>query len=239
MGELRVLVIDNDPTVRDVLSVCLRREGYRVSCAADGIAAICEIVRGTPQLLILDVVLPGISGLELCRRLPALGAPAVILLSAHADEDARIAGLELGADDYVIKPFDPRELVARVRSVLRRVAPQEFMGGCPVTAGDLTIEPGTREARVAGRELSLTVLEFNLLFFLARHPRQVFTRHQLMRQVWRQDWIGDTSTVTVHMRRLREKIEEDPSRPARLHTVYGVGYRLVPVQRSELRSASG
>jgi DNA-binding response OmpR family regulator len=169
-------------------------------------------------------------GLEVCRRLREVAPVPIVMLTARGHETDRIVGLELGADDYVVKPFSPRELVARVRSVLRRTRTAGDLAG-PETgllAGDLMINPSTREVSVAGRPVALTAREFELMLFLARHPRQVFTRGQLLQQVWEYTWLGDTSTVTVHIRRLREKVEDNPSDPQRVQTVYGVGYRFVP-----------
>jgi DNA-binding response OmpR family regulator len=176
-------------------------------------------------------MLPGVDGLEVCRQVRATDSTPIIILTAKGHEADRIVGLELGADDYVVKPFSPRELVARVRSVLRRTLAGDGRGPAPpLRAGDVQVDPVTREVTVAGRPIALTVREFDLLAFLVAHPRQVFSRGQLLRQVWEYNWLGDTSTVTVHMRRLRAKVEDDPSNPLRLQTVYGVGYRLVPVE---------
>jgi two-component system, OmpR family, response regulator ResD len=231
-GEL-VLVVDDEPTVREVVQRYLERDGYRVEVAGDGRRALDLIAGKAPDLLVLDLMLPGVDGLEICRRVRAAGPTPVIMLTAKSHEADRIVGLELGADDYVVKPFSPRELVARVRSVLRRtLASGEHARPGPVRAGDVLVDPVTREAEVAGRPLSLTVREFDLLAFLVRHPRQVFSRVQLMREVWEYEWLGDTSTVTVHVRRLREKLEEDPSNPLRVQTVYGIGYRFVPAGTS-------
>jgi DNA-binding response OmpR family regulator len=224
-----VLVVDDEPTVRDVVRRYLERDGFRVRLAGDGAEALTSFEHDQPDLIVLDIMLPGMNGLEVCRQVRAAGPTPIILLSARGHETDRVVGLELGADDYVVKPFSARELVARVKSVLRRTMGTQAAPG-PLRAGDLTIDPGTREARVAGAPVGLTVREFDLLYFLARHPRQVFTRSQLLQQVWEYTWFGDTSTVTVHMRRLREKVEEDPSSPVRLQTVYGVGYRFVPVE---------
>jgi DNA-binding response OmpR family regulator len=234
-GEL-VLVVDDEPTVRDVVQRYLERDGFRVAVAADGPGALRACAEAPPDLVVLDLMLPGLDGLEVCRRLRATTACAVIMLTAKGHEADRVTGLELGADDYVVKPFSPRELVARVRSVLRRakVDSQLWKDGDAtdrtLSAGDIAIDTVTREVSVAGRPVGLTVREFDLLAFLVRHPRQVFTRGQLLQQVWEYSWLGDTSTVTVHVRRLREKIEEDPSSPLRVQTVYGVGYRLMPVE---------
>jgi DNA-binding response OmpR family regulator len=225
----RVLVVDDEPTVREVVQQYLEREGYRVQVAGDGRAALAAVAAGAPDLIVLDLMLPGVDGLDVCRQVRAAGATPIIMLTAKGHEADRVVGLELGADDYVVKPFSPRELVARVRSVLRRTHAGDQRPPAPVRAGDVLVDPVTREVTVAGRPVALTVREFDLLAFLVRHPRQVFSRGQLLRQVWEYTWLGDTSTVTVHVRRLREKVEDDPSAPRRLQTVYGVGYRFVPV----------
>jgi len=226
----RVLVVDDEPTVREVVQHYLEREGYRVQVAEDGPAALAALAADAPDLIVLDLMLPGVDGLDVCRQVRATGATPIIMLTAKGHEADRIVGLELGADDYVVKPFSPRELVARVRSVLRRSAAGDGQRPGPLRAGDVVVDPATRDVTVAGRPVSLTVREFDLLAFLVHHPRQVFTRGQLLRQVWEYTWLGDTSTVTVHVRRLREKVEDDPSNPQRLQTVYGVGYRFVPVE---------
>jgi two-component system, OmpR family, response regulator ResD len=226
----RVLVVDDEPTVREVVQHYLEREGYRVQVATDGPGALAVLAAETPDLIVLDLMLPGVDGLDVCRQVRATGATPIIMLTAKGHESDRIVGLELGADDYVVKPFSPRELVARVRSVLRRTRSGDGQPPSPLRAGDMVVDPTTREVRVAGRPVSLTVREFDLLAFLVGHPRQVFSRGQLLRQVWEYTWLGDTSTVTVHIRRLRAKVEDDPSNPVRLQTVYGVGYRFVPVE---------
>jgi DNA-binding response OmpR family regulator len=228
-GEL-VLVVDDEPTVREVVSRYLELGGYRVTTAGDGHAALqlALSAQPPPDLVVLDLMLPGMDGLEVCRRLRASGSIPIVMLTARGHEADRIVGLELGADDYVVKPFSPRELVARVRSVLRRARGDPAAPRARVHAGDVTIDPATREVEVAGRPVALTAREFELLLFLVRHPRQVFTRGQLLQQVWEYTWLGDTSTVTVHTRRLREKVEDNPSDPQRIQTVYGVGYRFVP-----------
>jgi DNA-binding response OmpR family regulator len=233
VGSELVLVVDDDPTVRDVVRRYLEREGYQVALAADGPAALAAVAARPPDLVVLDIMLPGLDGLEVTRRIRAAGACPVILLSAKGHETDRIVGLELGADDYVVKPFSPRELVARVRSVLRRTRGDDNGRTATVTAGDVSVDTTTRDVTVAGRPVGLTVREFDLLAFLVRNPRQVFTRGQLLQQVWEYTWLGDTSTVTVHVRRLREKIEADPSDPRRVQTVYGVGYRFVPQDGAE------
>jgi DNA-binding response OmpR family regulator len=228
MAGQRVLVVDDEPTVREVVQRYLERDGYLVRVAEDGHAALAAAGSWAPDLIVLDLMLPGLDGLEVCRRIREAGGTPVIILTAKGYEADRIVGLELGADDYVVKPFSPRELVARVRSVLRRANGPAARRPATLRAGDVLIDPASREVTVAGRPVLLTVREFDLLLFLARHPRQVFTRGQLLEQVWEYAWFGDTSTVTVHVRRLREKIEEDASNPLRVQTVYGVGYRFVP-----------
>jgi two-component system, OmpR family, response regulator ResD len=227
----RILVVDDEPTVREVVQHYLEREGYRVQAAEDGPAALAAFGADAPDLIVLDLMLPGVDGIEVCRQVRAKASTPIIMLTAKGHESDRIVGLELGADDYVVKPFSPRELVARVRSVLRRTLVGDGRGPSPpLRAGDVQVDPATREVTVAGRPVTLTVREFDLLAFLVAHPRQVFSRGQLLRQVWEYRWLGDTSTVTVHVRRLRAKVEDDPSNPVRLQTVYGVGYRFVPVE---------
>ena len=221
-----VLVVEDEPIVRQVVATYLRQEGHPTLEAADGRTALELIESGEPDLIVLDLMLPGIDGLELCRIIRGRSDTPVIMLTARGEEADRIIGLDLGADDYVTKPFSPRELVARVRSVLRR-APLRA-GGAPMTAGRLEIDPGAREVTRDGVPLRLTVKEFDLLVFLAGHPRLVFSRTQLMDRVWGYEAAFDTGTVTVHVRRLREKIEDDPSRPRHLQTVWGVGYRFSP-----------
>jgi two-component system, OmpR family, response regulator ResD len=228
----RILVVDDEPTVREVVQHYLEREGYRVQAAEDGPAALAAFGASAPDLIVLDLMLPDLDGLEVCRQVRAKGSTPIIMLTAKGHEADRIVGLELGADDYVVKPFSPRELVARVRSVLRRTLVGDGRGPPPpLRAGDVQVDPVTREVTVADRPVTLTVREFDLLAFLVSHPRQVFSRGQLLRQVWEYSWLGDTSTVTVHVRRLRAKVEDDPSNPLRVQTVYGVGYRFVPVER--------
>jgi DNA-binding response OmpR family regulator len=220
-----VLVVDDEPIVREVVVRYLAREGHRTLEAGDGDAARGVIERSDPDLVVLDVMLPGTDGLELCRWIRGRSELPVIMLTARGEEADRIVGLELGADDYVTKPFSPRELAARVRSVLRRstaVAP----AATALEFGDLRLESETRDARKAGVPIRLTAKEFDLLWFLASHPRRVFSRDQLMASVWGYTAALDTGTVTVHVRRVREKIEDDPSQPRYLETVWGIGYRL-------------
>ena len=223
-----VLVVDDEPIVREVVVSYLRREGYRTLEAGDGEEARRLREQGDPGLVVLDLMLPGIDGLQLCRWIRSRSDVPVIMLTARGEETDRIVGLELGADDYVTKPFSPRELAARVRAVLRRADGTGEGAERRLEFGDVTIEASTREATKDGRPLALTAREFDLLWFLASHPRRVFSREQLMDRVWGYAAAVDTGTVTVHVRRLRAKIERDPSRPEHLQTVWGVGYRLVP-----------
>ncbi len=224
----RVLVVDDDPTITDVLARYLTRAGYEVLLAHTGTSALELAARGKPDLLVLDVMLPPPDGLEVCRQLRATSAVPVILLTALGNETDRLAGLELGADDYVTKPFSPRELVLRVHAVLRRSQSGPLRWEPAVLRdGDLTIDLAAHEVTVGGRPLALTSREFDLLRFLLAHPRQAFTREQLLERVWGWDF-GDVSTVTVHVRRLREKIEVQPADPHRIVTVPRVGYRFDP-----------
>jgi DNA-binding response OmpR family regulator len=222
-----VLVVDDEPIVREVVVSYLRREGFRTLEAGDGATARELLEQDPPSLVVLDVMLPETDGLELCRWIRARSDVPVIMLTARGEEADRIVGLELGADDYVTKPFSPRELATRVRTVLRRSEPS--LAKAEVLGFDnLEIDARTREVTKDGGPLQLTAKEFDLLWFLANHPRQVFSRDQLMDRVWGYEAALDTGTVTVHVRRLREKIEHDPSRPRLLQTVWGVGYRFVP-----------
>ena len=235
MAAMTVLVVDDDRTVRDVVRRYLEHAGYRVAVAGDGEQALRIAAEAAPDLVVLDLMLPGIDGLEVCRRLRANGPVPVVMLTALGEEEDRIAGLRLGADDYVTKPFSPRELVLRVASVLRRVQGEPLGGdrggsagrSAPLVDGDLRLDVDARRATLADRPLALTVREFDLLAFLIAHPGTAFTRAELLERVWGWDF-GDQSTVTVHVRRLREKIEPDPARPVRIATVWGVGYRYDP-----------
>jgi DNA-binding response OmpR family regulator len=222
-----VLVVDDEPTIREVVVRYLRRDGFQTLEAADGERARELVESGKPSLVVLDVMLPGTDGLSLCRWIRSRSSLPVILLTARGDEVDRIVGLELGADDYVTKPFSPRELAARVRTVLRRSGP-EAPREERLSVGGLVIDAATREVTNGGEPVQLTAKEFDLLWFLASHPRRVFSRDQLMSRVWGYEAAFDTGTVTVHVRRLREKIEADPSKPQLLETVWGVGYRLSP-----------
>jgi DNA-binding response OmpR family regulator len=225
----RILVVDDDPTVSEVVARYLERDGYVVETLADGRTALDRALAEPPDLVVLDLMLPGIDGLEVCRRLRALAPVPIVILTARSQESDRIVGLELGADDYVGKPFSTKELVARVRAVLRRArGPLAAAGGGGAPPGDVDgAQEGAHAARQARRDgevVSLTAREFELLAFLVRHPRQAFRREEILEGVWGYRY-GDTSTVTVHVRRLREKIEPDPANPVRIATVWGVGYR--------------
>ena len=224
----RILVVDDDPTVSEVVARYLERDGYVVETVGDGRTALDRALAEPPDLVVLDLMLPGVDGLEVCRRLRALAPVPIVILTARGQESDRIIGLELGADDYVAKPFSTKELVARVRAVLRRakgpLAPSGPEAPRVHTDGDLEVDVAARQARLAGTVVSLTAREFELLAFLVRHPGQAFRRDEILEGVWGYRY-GDTSTVTVHVRRLREKIEPDPANPARIATVWGVGYR--------------
>jgi DNA-binding response OmpR family regulator len=222
-----VLVVDDEPIVREVVVRYLKREGFRILEAGDGDRARELIEREPPNLVVLDLMLPGTDGLSLCRWIRSRSDLPVIMLTARGEEADRIVGLELGADDYVTKPFSPRELAARVRTVLRRAAPPALREA-RLTFDELELDASTREVIRAGEQLRLTAKEFDLLWFLASNPRHVFSRDQLMDRVWGYEAALATGTVTVHMRRLREKVERDPSHPRFLETVWGVGYRFVP-----------
>ncbi|MEV8250949.1 response regulator transcription factor [Microbacterium sp. NPDC076768] len=220
----RVLVIEDDATVAEIVRTYLQAGGYIVDIATDSFSGLAAVAASTPDLVVLDRMLPGIDGTEVCRRIRADSSVPIIMLTALGSEDDRIDGLEAGADDYVVKPFSPRELVLRVNSVLRRSLP-EFAREAPFLLGPFHLDPSARIAKKDGVPLELSVREFDLFAFLLKHPRQTFDRPTLLRSVW--GWeIGDLSTVTVTTRRLREKIEKDPGNPEVLVTVWGVGYRL-------------
>jgi len=228
MDATRVLVVDDEPMVREVLARYLEKEGFAVDVADDGDAALAAFEAAAPDLVLLDLMLPKVDGLEVLRRMRSRAPTAVIMLTAKGEETDRVVGLELGADDYVTKPFSPREVVARVRAVLRRSAPVPAPAPDVITHGDLTIDVPRREVRRGDNPVKLTRKEFDLLVELASNPGRTFTRSELLEDVWDFAWDGDTNTVTVHVRRLREKIEDDPSEPTRLVTVWGVGYRFDP-----------
>lgn len=229
MNKARILVVEDEPSIREVVSLYLRRAGYDVSVVGDGRAALDSLSGQIPDLVVLDLMLPEVDGLEITRWLRERGDTPIIMLTARRDEPDRIAGLEMGADDYVVKPFSPQELVSRVRAVLRRtLASTSGSGERPLEYADLKIDPQTRLVEVDGEERVLTAKEFDLLWTMARHPRQVFSRDQLLDLVWGLTEYIDPSTVTVHVRRLREKIEADPGEPRHIVTVWGVGYRFEP-----------
>lgn len=230
-----ILVVDDEASVVEVVSLYLKREGFQVRIARDGQEALRAIAQQRPALVVLDLMLPKVDGLEIMRRLqdePGQTVP-VIMLTARRQETDRIYGLELGADDYVVKPFSPAELVSRVKAVLRRTYDQKTTSVEKAKAfGNLTIDPKTRLVTIDGSSIDLTATEFNLLWFMASHPRQVFKRDQLLESVWGFSDYVDPSTVTVHIRRLREKIETDPGNPTFLVTVWGVGYKFEPGEES-------
>jgi DNA-binding response OmpR family regulator len=232
----RILVVDDDVTVSEVVARYLERDGYVVEVQANGRDALDRALAEPPDLIVLDLMLPGMDGLEVCRRLRAIAPVPIVMLTARTQESDRIVGLDLGADDYVSKPFSTKELVARVRAVLRRAQgplPTDGAAGRVHVDGDLVVDFAAREARLGGQVVGLTAREFELLAFLVRHPRRAFTREEVLEQVWGYRY-GDTSTVTVHVRRLREKIEPDPSNPVRIVTLWGVGYRWEGVAPAEV-----
>uniref|UniRef100_A0AAU2UZW5 Response regulator transcription factor n=1 Tax=Streptomyces sp. NBC_00003 TaxID=2903608 RepID=A0AAU2UZW5_9ACTN len=222
--ESRILVVDDDPTVAEVVTGYLERAGHTVDLAADGPSALRAATQRRPDLVVLDLMLPGMDGLEVCRRLRATAPVPVIMLTARGDEDDRILGLEIGADDYVTKPFSPRELVLRVESVLRRARTVTARPGPSVSRSGIALDPAARTASKDGNELALTLREFDLLAYLLARPGEAISRERLMHEVWGWEF-GDLSTVTVHVRRLRGKIETDPAKPVLIRTVWGVGYR--------------
>ena len=225
----RVLVVDDEPTVREVVAGYLRRDGHEVLEAHDGATAIGLLDTERLDLVVLDMMLPGVNGLDILRRIRATGDMPVIMLTARSEESDRVAGLELGADDYVVKPFSPRELAARVNGVLRRAAPKVAPTSDRLEFDGLVIDNRSREVVLGDRLVELTPKEFDVLAHLAGSPRQVFSRADLLRDVWQSspDW-QDPATVTVHVRRIRNKIEVDPEKPRRITTVWGVGYRFEP-----------
>jgi DNA-binding response OmpR family regulator len=223
----RILVVDDEPRVREVVASYLQRDGFEVATAADGETARRQVNEFAPDLVLLDLMLPAVSGYSVLQEIRQRGDLPVIVLTARSDEADRVAGLELGADDYVTKPFSPRELSARVRSVLRRASPRNDVD--PIELDGLRIDPRSRTVHVGAEVAELTAREFDLLAFLGAHPREVFSRGQLLEKVWGSStqW-QDPATVTVHIRRIRQKIERDPQNPRWITTVWGVGYRLEP-----------
>jgi DNA-binding response OmpR family regulator len=232
----RILVVDDEPNIREVVELYLRREGFEVEVTGDGASALDSIERKAPDLIVLDLMLPVMGGIQLTRALrnSQTNIP-IIMLTAKGAEADRITGLEIGADDYVTKPFSPKELVARVKAVLRRASDKPLVDpqAQPVTIGHITINPTTRQVWVKNnQEATLTAKEFDLLWFFMNHPGQVFTRDQLLDHIWGYDFFGDASTVTVHVRRLREKIENHPTKPEYILTVWGVGYKFTSADKS-------
>ncbi len=229
----RILVVDDEPHIVELVRYNLQQEGYDVIAAGDGETALARAAGDRPELIILDLMLPGVDGLEVCRRLRRESATPIIMLTARGGELERVVGLELGADDYVTKPFSPRELVARVRAVLRRrvreVAPPT---AAPLHVGPLRLDPTTHEVALAGRLVDVTAREFELLRLFMRHPNRVFTRDFLLEHLWGHDFYGSTRTVDMHVSRLREKIEDDPAEPRFIVTVRGVGYKLRAVEEA-------
>ena len=224
LADRRVLVVEDDPTVREVAVSYLEAAGFIVGSTGDGFAALAELERIAPDLVVLDRMLPGIDGAELCRRIRATTTVPIIMLTAMGSTEDRISGLEAGADDYLTKPFSPRELVLRVQSILRRSV-SELTPEAAFELGEFSLDPSARIITKGGEELALSAREFDLFSFLLKYPRQAFSREQLLRSVWHWEF-GDLSTVTVTVRRVREKIEADPTNPTILVTVWGVGYRL-------------
>ena len=229
MSDIRILVIEDEPSIAEVVSLYLKRAGYQVQLVDDGQAALDTLARQLPDLVILDLMLPKVDGLAITRWLRDRSDIPIIMLTSRREETDRIAGLEMGADDYVVKPFSPQEVISRVRAVLRRTRSSTAQAGdAALTFGNLRIEPHTRLVSIQETPVELTAKEFDLLLHMSRHPRQVFTRDQLLEAVWGLSDYIDPSTVTVHIRRLREKIELDAASPQRLQTVWGVGYKFEP-----------
>jgi DNA-binding response OmpR family regulator len=229
MNRAQILIVEDEPSIAEVVHLYLRRAGYQVTVVQDGKAALDALAQQMPDLVVLDLMLPEVDGLSITRWIRDRSDVPIIMLTARRGEADRIAGLEMGADDYVVKPFSPQELVSRVRAVLRRT---RNTGGTiseqPILFDDLQINPVTRLVSARGEEIVLTAKEFDMLWLLARHPRQVFTRDQLLERVWGMSDFIDPGTVTVHVRRLREKIEVDASNPEHILTVWGVGYKFEP-----------
>ena len=235
MRKLTILVVEDEPSIAEVVGLYLQRAGYQVRTAIDGKIAMTALENEIPDLVILDLMLPEIDGLSLTRWLRERSDVPIIMLTARREEIDRIAGLEMGADDYVVKPFSPQELVSRVRAVMRRLKRASSQDGQahasterPLTYGELAIDAPSRTVTISGNNIPLTAKEFDMLYLLAQHPKQVYTREQLLDRVWGGAEYIDPGTVTVHIRRVREKIEADPSNPVRLVTVWGVGYKFEP-----------
>jgi len=230
MNAKTILIVEDEASIAEVVSLYLKRAGYSVSIASDGKKAMTMFEKQQPDFIILDLMLPEVDGLSLTRWLRDRSDVPIIMLTARREEMDRIAGLEMGADDYVVKPFSPQELVSRVRAVMRRLGREQDAGENErsLSFHNLSIDPKSRVVTVKESPVELTAKEFDMLYLLARHPKQVFTREQLLERIWGGAQYIDPGTVTVHVRRLREKIEDDPSKPARLLTVWGVGYKFEP-----------
>ncbi len=230
MDPAHILVVEDEASIAEVVSLYLKRAGYSVQIASDGKQALNILQKQIPDFVILDLMLPQMDGLSLTRWLRDRSNVPIIMLTARREEIDRIAGLEMGADDYVVKPFSPQELVSRVRAVMRRLGREqsEMESEKELIFEGLSIDPRSRVVKVSGDDVELTAKEFDMLYLLARHPKQVFTREQLLDRVWGGAQYIDPGTVTVHVRRLREKLESDPANPTRLLTVWGVGYKFEP-----------
>jgi len=230
MNEKHILVVEDEPSLAEVVSLYLKRAGFQVQVASDGRKAMSILEKQIPDFVIMDIMLPEVDGLSLTSWLRDRSDVPIIMVTARREEVDRIAGLEMGADDYVVKPFSPQELVSRVRAVLRRIGRDQpgAESERALSFDSIQIDPRTRVVMVKESQIELTAKEFDMLYLLAHHPKQVFTRDQLLERVWgRADYI-DPGTVTVHVRRLREKIESEPSKPKHLLTVWGVGYKFEP-----------
>ncbi len=223
-----ILLVDDEAIVREVVERYLRQEGFRVDQAVDGLEALRRFAVARPDLVVLDLMLPGVDGLAVCRQIRAQSNVPIVMLTAKGDETDTVIGLGVGADDYVAKPFSPRELVARIKAVLRRAGAPPVVEGDPLHFGAIAIRPDRRHVEVGGQAVDLTAREFDLLVFLAAHPGQVFSREELLDKVWDWAYASDGGTVTVHVRRLRQKIEAHPERPRYIKTVWGAGYKFEP-----------
>ncbi len=235
----RILVVDDEPHIVELVRYNLEQEGFEVQVAYDGYEALRIARTEHPDLIVLDLMLPYVDGLEICRILRRERNIPILVLTAKDAEMDRVVGLELGADDYVTKPFSPRELVARVRAILRRARPELQRPTPPLVAGDLVLDPNTREVTLRGRPVELTPKEFELLRLLMAHPNRVFSRDALLEHIWGYDYFGSSRTVDMHISRLRDKIEDDPASPTYIVTVRGVGYKFKPPEGSARRARKG
>jgi DNA-binding response OmpR family regulator len=225
----RVLIIDDEPAIRDSVAYALRGDGFEVEEVADGETGLERALQGDHDVIVLDLMLPGMSGTEICRRLRAESAVPVIMLTARGAEVDRVLGLEIGADDYVTKPFSMAELIGRIRAILRRRELDRSGRADKLRVGSLELDPLRHEARVAGELKRLTPSEFKLLLFLAEQPGRVFTRREIMQHLWDSDYVGDQRACDIHVSNLRQKLEQDPGNPERIVTVRGIGYKLATV----------